>query len=142
MSNDDAHRIRHILDAAREACSFAQAKSRSDLDRDRMLALALTKCIEIVGEAAASLSAEGKAEFPNIPWRAIVAMRNRLIHAYFDVDLDRVWDTVRDDLPPLIAALERGSAASREEGRDSALPNDSPSSAPDSAPAGEPATDE
>lgn len=48
----------------------------------------------------------GRAECPTLPWASIVGMRNRLIHAYFDVDLDRVWDTVKCDLPPLIAELE------------------------------------
>lgn len=103
---DDSIRLRHMLDAAREAVSFAQAKSRSDLDENRILVLSLVKSIEIVGEAASRVSQEMQARHPHIPWADIVAMRNRLIHAYFDVDLDRVWDTVTDDLPPLITALE------------------------------------
>jgi uncharacterized protein with HEPN domain len=95
-----------MLDAAREAISFATGRSRQDLDQDRMRALALVKCIEIIGEAAATMSDEARAEYPQIPWRSIVAMRNRLIHAYFNIDLDRVWDTVVDDLPELLAALD------------------------------------
>jgi len=95
-----------MLDAAREAASFAAGHSRDDLRNDRRLALALVKCIEIVGEAASQVSEGGCALVPELPWANIVAMRHRLVHAYFDVDLDRVWDTVADDLPPLIAALE------------------------------------
>jgi len=106
MLRADQHRVRHILDAAREAQSFVLGKSRDDLDGNRILSLALVRCIEIIGEAAANITEDGRAEYPAIPWRQVIAMRNRLIHAYFDVDLDRVWDTVTDDLPPLIAALE------------------------------------
>jgi uncharacterized protein with HEPN domain len=95
-----------MLDAAKEAMDFATAHSRPELDTNRMLTLALVKSIEIVGEAASKLGPELRAQYPDIPWQDIVGMRNRLIHAYFDVDLDRVWDTVTDDLPPLAAALD------------------------------------
>ena len=63
-----------------------------------------------MGEAASRVTAERQQASPAIPWRDIVAMRNRLIHGYFDVDLDRVWDTVTDDLPPLLARLEAALA--------------------------------
>ncbi len=76
-----------MVDAASEALSFISDRERGDLDADRMLALALVKSIEIVGEAGATVSSEGRVEVPDVPWREIVAMRNRLIHAYFDV----VW---------------------------------------------------
>lgn len=95
-----------MLDSVEEAVSFAAGKRRDDLDADRMLALALVKSIEIVGEAGARISEEGRNELPNVPWREIVAMRNRLIHAYFDVDLDVVWRTVEEDLPSLITRLK------------------------------------
>jgi uncharacterized protein with HEPN domain len=95
-----------MLDASREAISFIASRSREDLGRDRMLALSLVRCIEIVGEAASRVSGETQALAPHIPWQDIVGMRNRLIHAYFDIDLDRVWDTVLDDPPSLIAQLE------------------------------------
>jgi uncharacterized protein with HEPN domain len=68
--------------------------------------LSLVRCIEIIGEAAARVSAEMRATVPELPWQDIVGMRNRLIQAYFDVDHDRVWDTVERDLPGLIAALQ------------------------------------
>jgi uncharacterized protein with HEPN domain len=101
----DLVRVRHMLDAAREAREFARGRQRSDLDEDRQLVLAVVKSIEIVGEAAARISEETRAANPAIPWAAAVGMRNRLVHAYFDIDHDRVWDTVTDDLPPLIVEL-------------------------------------
>jgi len=106
MLRADQHRIRHMLGAAQEAVAFAAGKTRADLDGDRVLSLALVKCIEIVGEAASAVSQESRDQHPEIPWRSIVAMRNRLIHGYFAIDLDRVWDTITDDLPPLVAALQ------------------------------------
>lgn len=109
MPKDDV-RLRHMLDAAREAVSFVRDRSRADLDADRMLVLSLIKCIEIVGEAASRVTSETQRRAPEIPWQDIVGMRNRLIHAYYDIDLDRVWDTVLDDLPPLIDSLERLTA--------------------------------
>lgn len=96
-----------MLDAARDALSFIGGHSRGDLDGDRMLVLAVVKCIEIVGEAASQVSAEGRAQHPTVPWRQAIGTRNRLIHAYYDVDLDIVWDTVTRNLPPLITQLER-----------------------------------
>jgi uncharacterized protein with HEPN domain len=106
MQKDDGIRLRHMLDAAREAVSFVSSRNRADLESDRKLTLSLVKCIEIVGEAASRISEETQQRALQIPWRDIVGMRNRLIHAYYDIDLDRVWDTVLDDLPPLIDQLE------------------------------------
>ena len=65
------------------------------------------KSIEIIGEAASKVTQETRERYTELPWANIIAMRNRLIHVYFDIDLDRVWDTVTDDLPPLVASLEK-----------------------------------
>lgn len=113
MRKDDLIRLRHMLDAAREAVSFARNRRRGDLDKDRMLTLSIAKSIEMIGEAASKVTNESREAYPEIPWTDIVAMRNRLIHVYFDINLDLVWTTVIDDLPSLIAAIEM--AVSREE---------------------------
>ena len=107
MRKDDLIRIRHMLDAAGEAVIFAHDKTRTDLDKNRMLTLSIIKAIELIGEAASRVTKESRDLHPEIPWTVIITMRNRLIHAYFDIDLDRVWDTLTDDLPPLITSLER-----------------------------------
>jgi uncharacterized protein with HEPN domain len=106
MRSDDLIRMRHMLDATKEALSFAKNKSRGDFDSDRMLVLSIVKSIEI-GEAASKVTQETREMHSELPWANIIAMRNRLIHVYFDIDLDRLWDTVTDDLPPLIASLEK-----------------------------------
>jgi uncharacterized protein with HEPN domain len=96
-----------MLDAANEALEFVRGKQRSDLDTDRKLVLSLVKELEIIGEAAGKVSAEIRSQYGAIPWQDISGMRNRLIHAYFDVDLDVVWSTVSKDLPILKADLEK-----------------------------------
>ena len=107
MLKADYVRLRHMLDAANEALSFVAEKSRTELDLDRALALALVKSIEIIGEAASRISPDFRSQSPDLPWTDLVAMRNRLIHAYFDVNLDIVWQTVTDELPPLVKLLEQ-----------------------------------
>ena len=107
MQHDDETRIRHILDAARKAQDFASSRKREDLEEDEMLSLSLVRLLEIIGEAAGDISEEYRTKHPDIPWRKMVGLRNRLMHGYFDIDLDIVWDTVLGDLPPLILALEK-----------------------------------
>ena len=92
-------------DGAQLALRFAASRTRADLDTDQMLLLALLKCLEIIGEAAANVSAPTRAQFPGVPWGQVVRMRNILIHEYFAVDPEVVWSTVTADLPPLVAAL-------------------------------------
>lgn len=96
-----------MVDAAREALRSAKEHTRADLDENRVWALGLVKCVEIIGEAAARVSEATREKYTQIPWVQIVAMRNRLVHMYFDIDLDQVWQAVTEDLPPLVAALER-----------------------------------
>lgn len=106
MRKDDHVRLQHMLDAAREAIGFAQGRAHTDLDSDRMLVLSLVKEIEIVGEAANQISKATREQLPGIPWADIVGMRNRLVHSYFDINLEILWRTVKDDLPALIEVLE------------------------------------
>ena len=95
MQRDDEVRLQHMLDAAREATGFARDRVRADLELDRMLVLSLVKAIEIVGEAATQVNEETRANLPEIPWDDVIGMRHRLVHAYFDVNLDIVWQTCR-----------------------------------------------
>jgi uncharacterized protein with HEPN domain len=97
----------HMLDHAREAQSMILGRNRSDLKENRILELALTHLIEIIGEAATRVSDFTKEKHPEIPWNSIIGMRNRLIHGYDQVDLEMLWDTVELNLPPLIKELRR-----------------------------------
>lgn len=105
MTLDDAVRLRHMIEAASAAIAFIDSKTRVDLDGDRILLFALVRAVEIVGEAASRVSQPTRDAMPAIPWTQIVGMRNRLIHAYFDVDADVLWQTVSMELPPLLPLL-------------------------------------
>jgi len=111
MRKDDLVRMRQMIDASAEGMAFASESDRGALASDRMLILALVKEIEIVGEAASKVAAEFKEAHPHIPWQSIIGMCNRLIHSYFDVDLDTLCQTVPKDLPPLVQAFQELVAA-------------------------------
>lgn len=102
MRPEDQVRLRHMIEAGETVATFVAGRSRPDLDQDRMLAFALIRAIEIMGEAASRMSADARAEMPDVPWAPMIAMRNRLIHAYFDVDLDILWRTAAEEIPKVV----------------------------------------
>ena len=103
---EDWVRLRHMLDAVRQALEFVTGRDRGDLDSDPMLLLALTRAVEIVGEAANHVSEEGRRKYPALPWAEMVGIRNNVIHEYFRVNSDVLWATVADDFPKLRTELE------------------------------------
>ena len=105
MRAEDRVRLRHMVEAAESAGQFITDRQRTDLDEDRMLLFALMYAIEIFGEAASKISAETRATHTGIPWRAIIGMRNRLIHAYFEINTEIVWQTVTQEIPALLPLL-------------------------------------
>ena len=86
-------------------------RTRQDLFEDEMLAMAVARGLEIIGEAASKLSPESRIAFPEVPWRQMISMRNILVHAYFEVDLAVVWDTVQEDLPMPMPLIQSAIAA-------------------------------
>ena len=105
-THDDAVSLRDMLNHAREAVELLGDTSREAFRDHRVLQLALTRLVEIVGEAANRVSDATRLAHPDIPWPGIIGMRNRLVHGYDVIDYDLLRDTVTSDLPPLIAALE------------------------------------
>ncbi|MBL8216195.1 MAG: DUF86 domain-containing protein [Bryobacterales bacterium] len=110
MSESDRIRLQHISEAAQKALRFIDGRRREDLDTDEQLLFAVIRALEVLGEAAVKLSPEARSRFPEVPWSQVIGMRNRLIHAYDDVNRDIVWATVTRFLPPLVATLEKGLA--------------------------------
>ncbi len=104
--HDDSVRLLHILDAARKAVALAAGKVRVEIETNHVTQLALARLLEIVGEAAGKVSPACREAHPEIPWAAMGGLRNRLAHAYFDVDLDVLLDIVANDLPALIRKVE------------------------------------
>ncbi len=106
--------IEHMADAARQACTYVQSLSKADFLQDRRTQQAVILNLIIVGEAATKLLALHEPflmQHPEVPWRSMKGMRNRIAHGYFDIDLEVVWDTVQTALPRLLAQLPAVRAA-------------------------------
>lgn len=99
-----------MKDAAMEVLEFVKGKTKGDLENDRILQLAVVKDLEIIGEAASRISTECRDRYPELLWGDMIGMRNRLVHAYYGINLDMVWDTISNDLEPLVALLEKAIA--------------------------------
>ncbi len=106
MQQDDRIRLNHMLDACHAATAFLSDRKRNDLEEDLLLVFGLVRAIEVVGEAASKVSEQTREQYPQVPWNQIVGMRNRLIHAYFDVDTGILWNTATSAVPALAKQLE------------------------------------
>lgn len=104
---DERVYIRHMIDNSNKAINFVKDISREDFDNDEKLRLALTHLLQIIGEAARRISPKFRATYSQIPWKAIVGMRSKVVHDYLNVDEDVVWATVQNDLAPLVIELEK-----------------------------------
>ncbi len=104
---EDTILLHDMLDYARRAVDAVEGRSREVLNTDPVVAGALERFVEVIGEAASRLSESTRESVPGIPWHEIIAMRNRLVHGYFAVDFDILWAVVHEDLPDLITNLER-----------------------------------
>jgi len=102
----DAALILDMLIAARKIQRFTAGMSAADFQANEMAQSAVIREIQVIGEAARIVSDAMKASHPTIEWREISGMRNRVIHEYFDIDLDLLWDTVQNDIPLLIEQLQ------------------------------------
>ncbi|OFW56527.1 MAG: nucleotidyltransferase [Candidatus Solincola sediminis] len=97
---DDRERLRDILEAI-ERIERYTSKGREEFMQDELIQTWVVHHIQIIGEAARKLSEEARSEHDEVPWPAIIAMRNILVHDYFSVDIDEVWSTIERDIPPL-----------------------------------------
>jgi len=104
--HDDTIALRHKRDHVAESIELAGDHQREDLEEDRGFTLALTKLVEIIGEAAARVSEKLRESHEEIPWRQITGTRNRLIHGYDAVDYDILWGIVDRELPILLGQLD------------------------------------
>ena len=106
MRAEDRIRLLHMVEASQAALRFMAGHQRGDLQTDQMLLFAVLRAIEVIGEAANKVSEDVRIGNASIPWKAIVGMRNRLIHAYFDVDTEMVWETVQVEIPEILVKLK------------------------------------
>ena len=107
QGRDSLDYLRDVFDASREALSFVETVDFADLLTDHRTNFAVVRALEIIGEAANHIPAEIRNRWPEVAWLDMLDMRNILIHAYFGVDLETVWRTVQEDLPPLRDSMEQ-----------------------------------
>lgn len=105
----DRERLLDIIEAAEKIAARVQ-RGRAAFDADEDVRFAVVHLLEIVGEAAGGVSEELRSRTPEVPWSLIIAMRNRIVHGYFDVDHDIVWRAAAEDLPPVATRLREALA--------------------------------
>ena len=105
MLRDESYYL-DMLVASRTATEFLAGITFEQFEQDEKAVSAVLWQVAVIGEAAAKISQVSRAEHPEIPWRDITDMRNKLVHDYRRIDLSKVWDTVQNDLPSLIRLLE------------------------------------
>ncbi|HPG65640.1 MAG TPA: DUF86 domain-containing protein [Candidatus Hydrogenedentes bacterium] len=106
LRDADITRLRHMVEAIREILEFVHGRDQQSLLCERPIQHLVLRNLEILGEAASRLSPECRQQYPEIPWRDMIDLRNRLVHVYFDLNLDIIWSTVQQDLPELLSSLE------------------------------------
>ena len=107
MPRDDRLTLAQMQDAARRLSSLAREHGRAGFDEDDVVRLAMLHLIQRLGEAASRLSAEYRATHAEFPWAEMIGLRNRIVHAYEDIDPEIVWHVASVDIEPVIAALDR-----------------------------------
>jgi uncharacterized protein with HEPN domain len=103
---NDIDRLNHILDAIAKIERYSQRFDLQKFKSDELTIDAVVRNIEIIGEATTCLDRGLKAKYPKVDWRFATAIRNRLIHGYFDIDAEIIWDTTQNDLPKLKTEIQ------------------------------------
>jgi len=114
MSSSETDYLRHILDEVRYLQAQSAGLDAVAFQSDPTLRRAFVRSLEVIGEAAKHVSEPSRARHPDIPWRAMAGMRDRVVHDYLGVDYEIVWDVVRNKIPALRIELERILAAEDE----------------------------
>ena len=107
MKKDDSVYLHHIMDALVQIEHYMDNVSHEEFFSSRLLQDGVIRQLEVMGEAARNLSEDLRNEHPEIPWRQMVGLRNRMIHAYFNVDLQIIWEIVQGDIPDLLQKMKQ-----------------------------------
>jgi len=106
MNREYADFFRDMLENAQRAIQFTEGMDYKSFSEDEKTVYAVIRAVEIIGEAAANIPEKVRDKYPRVPWREVKGMRNKLVHHYFGVNMEVIWQTVREDLPMLIEALK------------------------------------
>lgn len=107
MRKADTAYLKHIRDAISRIEEYTKAVSYDNFIKNNLIQDGVIRQLEIIGEATKRLSTELKNKYPQIPWKDVAGMRDKLIHNYFGVDIDAVWDTVKKDIPTLKEEIKK-----------------------------------
>lgn len=107
MSRDDSVYLRHILDAIARVATYLDGVDEGSFNQNHLIQDGVIRQIEIIGEATRQLSADLRKQYAQVPWQDIAGMRDKLIHGYFGVDIEKVWLTAQADLPVLKIEVEK-----------------------------------
>ena len=106
MKRDPRLYLDDIIQAIAAIERYTQGLTKQDFDQNELVQDGVLRRLEVIGEAARHIPQELQTQAPEIPWRRIVGMRNRLTHEYFGILIDRVWNVVQQDLPPLRSKIQ------------------------------------
>ena len=106
MKQNDRKKLSNMLEVSREAMDLVQNETREDLDRNKQLTLSLLKYIEMIGSAASRVSRECQNGCEPIPWDQIMEMTQQVVHTYWEIDRDWIWEKMEKDIPAISKALE------------------------------------
>lgn len=98
--------VQDMIDSAQRVLEYTAGSSQAEFFASRLHVDATLRSLELIGEAATRIPAEVRRASTDVPWRMVIALRNRLIHGYLGLDEDTIWSVVKDDLPTLIVRLQ------------------------------------
>jgi len=99
--------LNDILEMIEDINKFIEGMSYENLVNDKKTLYAVIRCLEVVGEAVKKIPDSTRDQYPEMPWQEIAGMRNKLIHEYFGIDIETIWDTIQEDLPALKETVAR-----------------------------------